>query len=392
MRILIAPNAFKGTLTAQEAAKAMARGLKRELPHAELIKCPVADGGDGFAEVLGARLNARWIRRRVHDPVGKIITASFALSSGSSTAIIELARASGLALLKHPDPLGASTGGTGELIAAALDLGATRVLIGIGGSASTDGGTGLARALGARFLDHRGEELPTGGAALSHLARIDLSGLDPRLKAARLQVACDVTNPLHGRRGAAFTFAPQKGASLAQVRQLDAGLRQLARIIRRDLGMKVQSIAGAGAAGGTGAGLAAFCGAELTGGFDLVAQTLGIAKLIRSCDLVITGEGRLDRTTAHNKAPIGILRLARQAGIPALALGGSFGPGARGLGFDAIFQAAPPANGRAGRPAERLSLAAMEIARWIQTHLPARRAATPQRSRQRTHDNGAGSA
>ena len=359
MRILgrntcIAPNAFKGTLTAAQAARAIARGLRRVLPRAELIEFPIADGGDGFAGVLAAHLRARWMRWRVHNALGLPITAAFAYAG--DTAVIELARASGLAQLGRRAPLAASTRGTGELIAAAVNLGARRILLGIGGSASTDGGTGLARALGARFLDKRGNEVPEGGGALQELARVDLSGMHPGLRRAEILVACDVTNPLYGPRGAARVFAPQKGATPAQMRRLDAGLKNLARIIQRDLGLNVQQLPGAGAAGGTGAGLAAFCGAELTNGFNLVAGALGLEKQLRRCDLVITGEGKLDATTVHNKAPAGILRLARKTGVPTIAICGTIAPGSEAIGFDAAFdvhKADPRGDGMRQQKSER---------------------------------------
>jgi glycerate kinase len=341
LKILIAPNAFKGTLSAGQAAAAIARGLRQALPQAQLIQCPIADGGDGFAEVLAHHFAARWILRRVRNPLGKPVNAAFALSRDGTTAIIEMARASGLALLRRRDPMRASTFGAGELIRAALDRGARRIVVGIGGSASTDGGAGLARALGVRFLDNRGRDLPDGGGSLIKLSNIDMSACDWRLRHTRIDVACDVDNRLFGPRGAAHVFAPQKGARPAQVRQLDAGLRNLARIIRRDLGLHAKDFAqtpGAGAAGGTGAGLIAFCGARLARGFDLVAQARNLEQTATECDIIVTGEGRLDDTTRHSKAPFGILQIARRIGLPAIAICGAASAGARRLGFDAIFQ------------------------------------------------------
>ncbi|HVT80094.1 MAG TPA: glycerate kinase [Phycisphaerae bacterium] len=370
MRVLIAPNAFKETFTAAEAAHHIRARMQRSLPYANFSECPIADGGDGFADVLASHLNALWIRRRVHNAALQRTAAQFALSADGTTAIIELARATGIAALKRKRPMTASTRGTGEIIAAALNLGARNILLGIGGSASTDGGTGLARALGARFLDRRGREVPEGGIGLERIAHIDLRRLHPAIAKAKINVACDVTNPLHGMRGAAHIFAPQKGASPPQVRRLDAGLENLARVIRRDLGINVQSLPGAGAAGGTGAGLAAFCGATLVPGFDLVAATLGLASQIQNCDVVVTGEGRLDRTSLHNKAPIGIQRLARHAGVPVVAVCGCVAPGTQ-LGFDAVFAASPPHPATLNSRRNRLALAgaAKAAAQWIRDRM-----------------------
>ncbi len=250
--------------------------------------------------------------------------AAFGLSGDGRTAVIEMAAASGLTLLspEEQNPLKTSTRGSGELIRHALDAGATTIVIGIGGSATVDGGIGMARALGVRFLDARGREIGEGGGALSRLAQIDMAGLDVRLAQTAIRCACDVNNPLTGPRGAAQVFGPQKGASPAMVKRLDANLRQLARIIHKDLGLSVAAQPGAGAAGGLGAGLLAFVGAEMCSGVDLVMQATDFSSRIADCDLVITGEGRMDRQTAYGKAPAGVARAAGALGIPVIALCG----------------------------------------------------------------------
>lgn len=362
LKILIAPNAFKGTLSARQAAAAIARGLRHALPNAQLLQCPIADGGDGFAEVLAHHFAASWVRHRVRNPLGKPISAAFALSRDGTTAIIEMARASGLSLLRRRDPMRASTFGTGQLIRAALDRGAKHLLIGIGGSASTDGGTGLARALGAQFLDAAGNPIPEGGAELRTLACIDLSAMDPRIRRVAIEVACDVDNPLYGQQGAACVFSPQKGATPSQAKLLDAGLRRLARIMHRDLSVDVQNLPGAGAAGGAGAGLVACCGARLVSGFDLVARVLRLQRVVRTSDLVITGEGRLDATTRHNKAPAAIRRLAQAAARPVVAICGTAAAGASAIGFDAVFACGPHG---IQRPREAVTRAAWEAGNWI---------------------------
>ncbi|MEI8195471.1 MAG: glycerate kinase, partial [Phycisphaerae bacterium] len=270
---------------------------------------------------------------------------SWGLTGDRSTAVIEMATASGLALLKplECNPLITSTVGTGELIRAALRQGVNKILIGIGGSATNDGGMGMARALGVRFLDRRGRELPEGGGALRQLARIDMQGLERRLlEGVDLELACDVTNPLTGPRGASAVYGPQKGATPRMVAQLDAGLQQLAAIIQRDIGIDVEKVPGAGAAGGLGAGLLAFLGARPRSGVQIIMEVTDLPRRLRGCDLVITGEGRLDVQTISGKAPGGVAKAAKTLGIPVIALCGSVAPDAGAvlkLGIDAYFSA-----------------------------------------------------
>ncbi len=328
--VVVAPDSFKGSLPAHEAAAAIAAGLRDAATEAgvdlEVRLSPVADGGEGSTDIV---LAAGWSRRtcRVSGPTGHPVLASFALSPAGfvpRTALVELATASGLSLLpgSGPDARHATTHGTGELVAAALDEGIGRLVLCIGGSATTDGGTGMAGALGARFLDRNADPLPPGGAALTRLARVDVSRLDPRLRATDVLVACDVDNPLTGPTGAAHVYAPQKGASPADVDDLDAGLVRLAQVLRRDLGVEVERVPGAGAAGGVGAGAIAFLSARLTPGIDLLLDLVGFDAALEGADLVVTGEGSLDAQSLAGKAPMGVARRARAAGVPVVVIAG----------------------------------------------------------------------
>ena len=346
MKIVLAPNALKGCLTATEAAEAMARGVARACPTAEIACVPVADGGDGLADVLVNALSGETLTVTVTDPRGDPVSASFCHVLTRRLAAIEMATASGLALLARDrlNPLLTTTRGTGELIAAALDLGVSHLIVGIGGSATNDGGIGMATALGVRFLDGNGKPVEPVGGALATIQRIDPSGLDPRLAGVRIEAICDVDNPLLGERGAAFVYGPQKGATPAQVRELDAGLAHLAAVIERDLGLDVRELPGAGAAGGLGAGLKAFLNAELRRGVDLVLDLVGLEGHLRGADLVLTAEGQIDFQTAFGKAPAGVAERARRFGVPCLAIAGSVGGGLDALyalGIDAVFSLCP---------------------------------------------------
>ena len=341
--ILIAPDSFKGTLSADAAARAIAVGLRRAMPGVRFRLAPMADGGEGTVDAVIAATRGQWQRCRVRDPLGRIITARYGRVAGRTPrAVIEMAAASGLPLLRprERNPLRTGTEGTGDLLRDALACGARRICMGIGGSATNDGGTGMARALGVRFLDLRGRELPCGGGALLGLVRIDNSGLDPRVRKTVIEVACDVTNPLCGPRGASAVYGPQKGATPAMVQRLDAGLRRLAEVVRRDLGADVADAPGAGAAGGLGFGLMAFCGARLRRGVEMVAEAVNLEKLIRGCDLVITGEGRMDSQTLNGKTPMGVARVAQKAGVPVIAICGCTGAGWQAvhqIGIAAVF-------------------------------------------------------
>lgn len=344
MRIAVAPNAFKGSLTASQAASCIERGLRKALPECTVGKFPMADGGDGTVLAIVEATGGRCVRRAVCDPLRRQIRAAFGMTGDGRTAVIEMALASGLALLRpnERNPLLTSTRGTGELIRAALDQGVKEILIGIGGSATNDGGMGMARVLGIRFLDARSRELADNGGALTKLSRIDISGLDSRLKDVAVSIACDVNNPLFGPRGAARVYGPQKGAAPAMVKQLDCGLRRLAAVIQNSLGVDVAKLPGAGAAGGLGAGLVAFLGGRMSSGAELVARVIGLEKRLADFDLVITGEGRLDGQTAFGKAPAGVAKVARRLGIPVIAICGSLGPdvgNVRAMGIEACFSA-----------------------------------------------------
>ncbi len=371
MRVLVAPQEFKGSLSARQAAEAMARGLRRALPDAEIELVPVADGGPGTLDALVEATGGRFFETDAHDPLGRPRRARWGLLGDGRTAFIEMAEASGLTLLRleKRDPRGASTFGTGELLRAALDAGYRRIVVGVGGSATNDGGAGLAQALGARLLDEQGRELPPGGAALARLARIDVGALDPRLRDAEVIAAADVTNPLCGPDGASIVYGPQKGATEALARELEAALAHYAEVVKHDLGVDVADVPGAGAAGGLAAGLIAFCGAQVRPGFAVVTEAVGLAERVRRADLVVTGEGRLDRQTSFGKAPAGVARLAREAGRPVVAIVGSVMDGDEATAaFDAVFAITPDLASpeeALSRAVELVAQAAEAAGRWV---------------------------
>lgn len=346
MKVVLAPNAFKGSMSAMQAALAMEQGVRAAFPTAEVCRVPVADGGDGLAEVLIDALGGDAHAVTVSGPLGEPVAATLCKVPSLGLAVVEMAAASGLALLAPAlrDPTRTSTFGTGELIRAALDLGARRIVVGIGGSATNDGGVGMAAALGIRFLDADGAKVPPIGDALAQIRRIDTSGLDPRLSGVRCEVICDVDNPLVGPRGASAVYGPQKGATPDQVLALDSGLVHLADRIAQDLGLEVRDLPGAGAAGGLGAGLHAFLGAELRRGVDLVLDLVGLDAQLGGADLVITAEGQIDFQTAFGKAPAGVAERAKAQGIPCIAIAGGIGTGIAELhpiGIDAVFSLCP---------------------------------------------------
>nr|PZN71570.1 MAG: glycerate kinase [Bacillota bacterium] len=327
MKIVIAPDSYKGSLTAAQVAEAMAAGVRRVWPDADLALVPMADGGEGTVQALVDATGGRLITAAVRGPLGDPVEAVFGMLGDGETAVIEMAQASGLTLVppERRNPLITTTYGTGELIRRALDLGAKRLIIGIGGSATNDGGAGMAQALGARLLDEDGRELEPGGAALARLARIDVAGLDPRVRSVQITVACDVDNPLTGPRGASAVFGPQKGATPEMVVQLDAALRRWAEVIRRDLGRDVENVPGAGAAGGLGAGLMAFLNAELRRGVEIVVEATGLDRHLAGADLCLTGEGSTDFQTVRGKTPMGVAAAARRHGVPVICLSGGLG-------------------------------------------------------------------
>jgi glycerate 2-kinase len=326
--VLVAPDSFKGSVSATDAAAAIGKGVQDVLPDVQVILHPVSDGGEGLVDILVPALEASSVLTDVSGPLpGSVVRARWGLSSDRSTAVMEMAQAAGLGLIPEDrrDPNVTTTYGVGELIRTALDCGARSILLGIGGSATNDGGAGMAQALGARFLDRAGRELAAGGAALQNLDTIDLSGLDPRLRATNITVACDVRNPLTGPTGASAVYGPQKGATPADVAVLDCALAHYRDKILNVCGVDVQAIPGSGAAGGLGAALVAFCGARLQSGIDVVLESTGFDHVLAGADLVITGEGRMDEQTLYGKALAGILEHAGKQRVPVAAIVGSLG-------------------------------------------------------------------
>lgn len=342
MKIVIAPDSFKESLAASAVAKAIEKGLKRVLPEADCVRVPMADGGEGTVEAVVTATGGRRVRRRVRGPLGQAVTATFGVLPDGS-AIVEMAAASGLPLVPpaRRNPLKTTSYGTGQLIRAAIEGGARRIVVGIGGSASNDCGAGMAQALGAVFRDGRGRALTRvlAGGDLAAVASVELAGLAARLAGIELLVACDVRNPLCGPRGASAVFGPQKGASPAQVDLLDAHLAHFGHLIERSTGRRVMKRPGAGAAGGLGAALMGFCGGRLVPGVELIAELVGLDRALAGADLAITGEGRLDAQTAFGKTPAGVARLARARGVPVVGLGGALSEDVRDLyrhGFAAL--------------------------------------------------------
>ena len=329
IKVIIAPQEFKGTLSALAAAEAIDRGVRAALPEAETVLVPVADGGDGTLDALVEGSGGRVFRSVVTGPLGQPLEALWGVMGDGHTAVVEMALASGLALVPPQlrNPSITTTRGTGEIINEALARGFSRIVVGLGGSATNDGGAGMASALGARFLDAEDHTLPDGGAALARLAKVDVSNLNPKLAHTSISGATDVTNPLCGPTGASAVYGPQKGASPEMVAELEAALKNYDRVLRRDLGTDVGERPGAGAAGGLGAGLMAFAGAELQSGIDMVCEVVDFDAHLQGADLVITGEGRADRSTTFNKAPVGVAGRALARGVPTLLLAGGLGPG-----------------------------------------------------------------
>ncbi len=336
MNILLAPDKFKGSLPAAGVCEALALGWGRVDPEARFVRAPIADGGEGFAEALGLGLGGQWVALEAEDPLGRPVACRYGWIESSATAVLEMSEASGLWRLavSERNPARANTFGTGRLIRDAVERGAKRILVGLGGSATTDGGMGMASALGYRFLDTEGRELAAEPAELGRVARVDASAA---LRMPEVIAACDVRNSLLGERGTAAVFAPQKGADAAMVGFLEEGLRNFRGRVAEAFGRDDSEVAGAGAAGGLGFGLLAFCGAKLESGFDLVAGVLDLVAKIAEADLVLTGEGRLDGQSLEGKGPCGVGMLARRLGKPVIAFAGSVAEEAAVLGaFDAV--------------------------------------------------------
>ena len=396
MKIVIAPDSFKETLTAARVAAAIGAGVLKAVPDAIVDLCPMADGGEGTVDAMVWATGGRLLSADVFDPLGAPIRAHLGMlgrrtgtalpgevgllaamaASGeeaagdSGVAVIEMAAASGLELIppEMRDPTRTTTFGTGQLILAALDAGAKEIIIGIGGSATVDGGCGCAQALGVTFIGRDGQAMVCGlsGGGLKDIEGIDVSGIDPRISQTRIRVACDVTNPLTGPSGAAHIYGPQKGATPEMVERLDAGLAHLADVIRRNLGVDVEPTAGSGAAGGLGGGLMAFTGATLQRGIDIVAGAVGFGKRLADADLVITGEGRLDASSANGKTAVGVAAMAKLAGVPVICIPGQATPDAQTLAFVAVRPLADDqisTRQAMARPEELLTIRAAEAVR-----------------------------
>ncbi|WP_310876904.1 glycerate kinase [Priestia megaterium] len=348
MKIVIAPDSFKESLTALHVCEAVEKGIKSHFPDAEISKVPMADGGEGTVQSLVDATGGDIIQARVTGPLGKEVEAFYGILGDGNTAVIEMAAASGLhhVPVDKRNPLITTTRGTGELILKALDHKVKHIIIGIGGSATNDGGTGMAKALGAMLLDANGAEIKEGGGSLAQLASIDLTNLDSRLAEVKVEVACDVDNPLTGETGASAVFGPQKGATPDMVKQLDRNLAHYAAIVGKEMGIHIQSIPGAGAAGGLGGGLLAFLSAELKPGVDIVIKATQLESYIKNADLVITGEGKIDGQTIYGKTPIGVAKTAKKHSVPVIAIAGSIGTGSEAVyehGISALFSVVPGA-------------------------------------------------
>ena len=342
MKIVIAPDSFKESLSAMDVAVAIEAGFKDVFPQAHYIKIPVADGGEGTVRAIVDATGGRMIQQVVTGPLGQPVEAFYGLTGDGQTAIIEMAAASGLELLdpEQRNPMLTTSFGVGELILAALELGVRQFILGVGGSATNDGGAGMLQALGVRLLDDKDESIAFGGAGLADLQRIDVSTLDPRVAHAVFDIACDVTNPLVGPMGASAVFGPQKGADEAMVKQLDRNLHHFAHCIKRNTGIDVLQMEGAGAGGGISAAMMVFLNGRLRPGSEIVMDAVGLMDAMMDADLVITGEGRLDGQTIQGKIPMGVARVAQQFRVPVIALAGCFGDGAaaiHGHGIDAAF-------------------------------------------------------
>jgi glycerate kinase len=378
MKIVLAPDSFKECAPAATVAAALAHGIRCGAPQAEVVAVPMADGGEGTVDALASAPGSERRVVRVSGPLGAPLRAAYAVLA-DGTAVIECAAASGLMLVPpaQRDPRRTTSRGTGELLVHALESGARRIILGLGGSATNDGGAGMAQALGFRLLDASGADLPPGGAALAHLARIDASGAHPALQDAVIRAACDVNNPLTGPQGASAVFGPQKGATPAMVAELDAALAHFSTVLFRDLDADVIEAPGAGAAGGLGAGVMAFLRGQLTPGFALIACAAGLRRALERADLVITGEGRADAQTLRGKTPAGVLRLARELGVPAVVVAGALGEGHEELytlGAAAVYALSAGAHDDANARREafaRLTRLGELIARaWRGGHLP----------------------
>ena len=325
MNVLIAPDSFKGSISSREVANYIEKGFKKILPQANIKKVPIADGGEGTVESVIESAGGSILKAVVHDPLMRKINSFFGILDNGKTAVIEMAAASGIGLLspEEQNPWYTTSYGTGELIKAALYEGCSNIILGIGGSATNDAGAGMLRALGVKFTDKTGNEVKHGGGFLSEISSFDVSRLDKRIKAAKIQVASDVSNPFTGITGASLVYGPQKGANEDMVFKLDKNLKHFAYLIKKILNKDIESIPGAGAAGGMGGGLLAFFDAELIPGFQLISRITGLEALIKNSHMVITGEGKIDNQTLYGKTPLGILKMAQEYKVPVIAVTGN---------------------------------------------------------------------
>ncbi|VEU80282.1 glycerate kinase [Haploplasma axanthum] len=344
MKIVIAPDSFKGSLTAKEASQAIHDGFIKVFPNAEYVLVPMADGGEGTVQSLVDATNGKLLEKKVCGPLEKTVTAKYGILGDGKTGVIEMAEASGIGYVtkETKNPLVTTTYGTGELIMACVEQGVKKIIIGIGGSATNDGGSGMAEALGVKFLDKNGNQIPRGGGGLSKLDRIDMSNIDPRLKDVELIIASDVTNPLCGEKGASHVFGPQKGATKEMIQILDSNLKHYADVIKKQLGKDVADVPGTGAAGGLGAGLLVFTNSKMQKGIDIVVNYVKLEEKLRNAKLCVTGEGGIDFQTQFGKAPFGVAQAAKKVSkdLPVIAIAGSLGREYQELydkGFDAIF-------------------------------------------------------
>ncbi|MBA3044233.1 glycerate kinase [archaeon] len=381
MKIVVAPGSFKGSLTASKVADAVEKGFRRIFLDADIVKIPMADGGDGTLQCLVNATNGKIINEIVTGPLGNMVKACYGVLGDKETVIIETASASGLKLLKPEEynPMLTTTYGTGELIKSALDKGYRKLIIGVGGSATNDAGAGMAQALGVKLLDSSGKDIPFGGAGLKRLDKIDISRIDERIAETETVVACDVSNPLTGVYGAANVYSKQKGATPKMIKELDNYLEHFAKIVERDLGKDIREIPGSGAAGGTGAGLIVFLNAKLKSGADVVSEKLKLSEHIRDADLVVTGEGKIDSQTIYGKTPVGVAKIAKRFGVPVLVIAGQIDHGVEklyDLGIDAMLSitTGPISKEESISNAEKLVVSASEsAARVIKTGLRMRK-------------------
>jgi glycerate kinase len=347
MKIVVAPDSFKGSLTAVEVADAIGQGVREIFPEAEIVKIPMADGGDGTVQCLVNATGGEILKEKVTGPLGNEVLASYGILGDKKTAVIEMAEASGLTLVPENkrNPLITTTYGTGQLIKAGLDRGCRKMIIGIGGSATNDGGAGMVQALGVKLLDREGKEIGFGGGELKKILRIDTKYLDNRLSETTVLIASDVSNPLCGPKGASRIYGPQKGATPEIIEQLDESLAYFAEIIKRDLNKDVKDVPGAGAAGGLGASLIAFLDAELRPGIEIIIEIVKLEQVIKDADLVITGEGKIDSQTIYGKAPIGVAKIAKKYNIPVIAVAAIIGDDANIVhqhGIDNLIKVSEP--------------------------------------------------